>query len=540
MVHNDSFDLYLFLRSELAPRELHMGNRESGELTPDACDFIAATIHDWFWQKKFESFLCNHKLQHLSIWLEDLLLDTYDADEEKDIIEVLNQLRVINSRRQRRDYYFDADLLSLFEIEEDKSIGVTDLHALPIIASRYKHLSFIETTETNVIDRVLCDIYGVPIAGHDERQDVILSHLSENPSILLSQIEDSTEVVLMQVGKNSLFLDMDGLQSIKNKSREIIQIGVKNDSAYNNYFLINSFTPPSSVSLALEYYPSLSEFKYKERAGRWVFKTVDRPKEERLKPRVETYDIKEMWSIFPSDYTLFGNERSFKVNTTLAKESSEEPTCPRVYPIYLINNALDDFLLINNCQELSQYLRKCLKNKGQSELLLYIEGNTRIIPSNNQTLERLLLKATLFLASFTSNRKGLYYWLPFLRNEGAANVLTKDEAKYRLLEWLAQHKPDAVEQWSLYCATKVSYPEETTLGEKAYDHLKLNYDLEILFPFLTDESALTDMSMNLIGWSQSNENGKREYRKQPIRNLMLAALGINREQFKYIQKLNKQ
>jgi hypothetical protein len=96
-----------------------------------------------------------------------------------------------------------------------------------------------------------------------------------------------------------------------------------------------------------------------------------------------------------------------------------------------------------------------------------------------------------------------------------------------------------VTQWLDYCATKVSYPEETTYGEKAYDHLKLNYDLEIVFPFLTDKSAMTDMNMNLVGWSQSSETGKREYRKQPIRNLMLAALGINREQFKYIQKLHK-
>ena len=176
MKNKGSFDFYFFLRSEMAPRVLHAGGREKGDLTPEACDFLVAIIHDWLWPQMFGDFISNNALKDLTTWVEGLLLDSYEPST--DMNHILNLLRILNAHRQHRNYFYDADLLSLFNVNQDKHIGITDLYGIPTIVPKYKHVNYIVTTETNIIDRALCDIYDIPIASPGDRQDIILSHLS--------------------------------------------------------------------------------------------------------------------------------------------------------------------------------------------------------------------------------------------------------------------------------------------------------------------------------------------------------------------------
>lgn len=534
MKNKGSFDFYFFLRSEMAPRVLHAGGREKGDLTPEACDFLVAIIHDWLWPQMFGDFISNNALKDLTTWVEGLLLDSYEPST--DMNHILNLLRILNAHRQHRNYFYDADLLSLFNVNQDKHIGITDLYGIPTIVPKYKHVNYIVTTETNIIDRALCDIYDIPIACPGDRQDIILSHLSNNPAILLSQIEDLADATLVQVGKNDLIVDMEGIKSIQNKSREVIQIGDKNDPSSFNFYLIKSYTSTSGLALTLSFYSSLSEYASSDCRGRWEFRTLDNPKKERLKPRVETYDIEELFSLFPSDYMPFCHERSFAIQGIAIGGKKKDVIPPGHFPIYIINSNMDDVMFLNGQQE---YLKFTEQKNNLNKVIFYVKGNVKIVPPNDRTLDRVLLKAILLLLYSTPDLEKRCYWIPFTRYEGAVNVITKDEAKYRLEGWLTKYKPEIETEWMEYCSTKVNIIEETTYYDNAYLHLKMNYDLEDKFPFVKDKKALTDLRMNLVGWSQFGNKGVIESRKQPIRNLMLAALGISREQYKYIKKLSQ-
>lgn len=531
-----------FMESEQAPREFHKNNRERGALSDDACDLIATIIHDLKWPAMFDSFRKGHKLSEFASWCFDLLSKHYD--EYSTQAEALQMIYKLYSSSFSRSVY----KLDLFPtIDNNSHIGITDIPENNFALNQFRRVSFIETAETTVIDRVLCSILDIKIENKNVHPDIIISHARGNPYLLLSEIEDAAEDTFVQIGKDDLLVDTDWLRDLQNKSHEIIQVGPKNEVSLNNYFIIRSIKDGAGTrpALILKYYLSATDFYSKQVRGKWTFRSVNAA-EKAHKIRVEAYNIEKVWSFFPSDYILFWQEKSFNV-----KSVRPDGNLKATYPLFLLSTNLDDVYFIRDSKELSRILRR----SRESDIMLYIAGNSRIIPFDSRSLEIILLKGALTLLNSLLSSENpvprLKHWLPFLAYEGAVNVTSKEEAQYYLVDWIKIHQSDYLKVWE-------DYLEKWGKEGDAYQHFKLVFDIEEKFPFVMDKSAQTNQRMFIKGWSSDSTvnasrsedadlknrrtkttEAKRECRKQPIRNLMLAALGISREQFKYIQKINQ-
>ena len=205
---------------------------------------------------------------------------------------------------------------------------------------------------------------------------------------------------------------------------------------------------------------------------------------------------------------------------------------------------LDTLEFVRTKKELKRVLSKVIKDKDDDQRLFVICGRTCLIPNSPDETKSLLYRAILTLLNQPSAIPRQIYWIPFIKYEyPIANLSGKDtqsEAEYRLKEWMSQHGED----YAKWCSFKEEKPfdwKESTIASDPilYFRRKPNafVQLEEKFPFIKD--GVTDIPMHIEGWTSDGENVEkrnRQPRKQAIKTLMFAALGINREQYKYLRR----
>ena len=331
------------------------------------------------------------------------------------------------------------------------------------------------------------------------------------------------------------------------KDHELIQIGEKNDADLNVlYFLVS--TPaldPDEPSLRLVYYESEVAYLAEKQTGSWRFSAYgDYGGKSSDCIRVSTYHTSRLWSLFPSDYVLFGSERRFSLMERSIENSADIFSSVHQYPIWLMTGNLDTLEFVRTKQELKRVLVKESQNKDNDQKIYVISGRTCIIPSSPDETMSLFYRAILTLLNQPSAILRQSFWIPFIKYDySVANLSGKDiqsEAEYRLQEWMNQHGED----YAKWCSFKEEKPfdwKESTIASEPVSYFRRKSNafvhFEEMFPFIKD--GVTDIPMHIEGWTSDGENVEkrnRQPRKQAIRTLMLAALGINREQYKYLRR----
>jgi|GEM_PF-5762005 len=331
------------------------------------------------------------------------------------------------------------------------------------------------------------------------------------------------------------------------KDHELIQIGEKNDACYNViYFLVSApALNPDEPCLRLVYYESEVAYIADNQTGNWCFRLYgDQDKNSYDSTRVSAFDIAHLWSLFPGDYTLFGSERRFYLKGCSIEGRKALYSSDHQYPLWLMTGNLDTLEFVRTKKELKRVLSKVIKDKDDDQRLFVICGRTCLIPNSPDETKSLLYRAILTLLNQPSAIPRQIYWIPFIKYEyPIANLSGKDtqsEAEYRLKEWMSQHGED----YAKWCSFKEEKPfdwKESTIASDPilYFRRKPNafVQLEEKFPFIKD--GVTDIPMHIEGWTSDGENVEkrnRQPRKQAIKTLMFAALGINREQYKYLRR----
>lgn len=430
-------------------------------------------------------------------------------------------------------------LLSLFPIDRGSKVGITSIPSDFSFFNDYPDSHFVEGFNSSENDHKLCGALNIDIWDEKSPLDIIISDARGYASQQILVLETMADEVLIQVDKSDLMLDInkeedEPIRLLNGKSREIIQIGAKNDFRQDCLFFIRSSKPNPSeeVSLNLSYYECKEDFLEKKPVGQWQFKKFSKPQKERAKNRVDAYDINFLWSFFPADYLLFCKERLFNlilvdekpsgdgIDFAAAKRNAKD----YFYPVWVLDKNLDNITFFQNPRDLRRALRNVQKEGRESSVLLIV-GKVAVIPNDRTETYGALIRALLTLLNSESTIIRQKYWLSFVRFDySAANVLSRDEALYRLQEWFDNDREGRKEY------------------QKKWEELKID-PYNIPASSFTEE---TDLRLYIDTWSKDgtkdskNPSKKRECRRQPILNLMLYALGISREQYKYLQKKKKQ
>lgn len=541
--------------------------------TENACTFLASIVYDICWQSQTYKYV--REKSPLKAYSSDvasvspvfdlwqIVSDHFGKNPSRD--NAIDLLFIINRRVCGKRQAEMTELLKYvrFNPEDYARVGLFSLPDSEYVLQSEDHIIFIKDEFTPMTDEILCKALELRIERLDSNHyDIIFfSGLpnkyanDEDYFSRLAQLDNFADVVYCKVSREYLeeaekykthkAEDLrEYLGNSPYRSWTIIQIGPKTIYPIP-VFIMKSFVVTDSGSLFLRYYHSYDDYNqeiYSE--SRFCFYPNEQKTKELTKARILSYDIDRLWSFIPSDYIFFGSERLFIVQLPQKNvENKLEGRSHLSYPVWCFDKNDETLLFLQNPEMLKKE-RKQNKNLNQ---FYYMFGNIAVIPTDMTATITVLLRAIIKFLEHEGDLIHLEYWMPFVKfSYTAANVWDKEEAEYRLQEWLKKHHSEYIGLWNEFREKTICSIRGRLMKETPYENLTQDVLVD-KFPFCKKEK--TDIALYIRGWSsdgtkEKTQNNvrtkKRECRKQPILNLMLASFGISREQHKYLEKVYRE